>query len=117
MRYTASTLAVVLFAVVAMLLSGDRHLGRTIAEEPSAPALMPRVEDYTLMSRAEGFPSHTPSAHDPTLGKFKLYLMDLDPDHWPDCEAKAGVVCCPPCPGQDNRSPAGSLPGWEVFAC
>ena len=34
----------------------------TTAGEPNLLALAPRVEDYTHMWWAKGFPSHTPSA-------------------------------------------------------
>ena len=48
------------------------------AAELSPPALMPRVEDYTLMWWAEGFPGHTPAAPWRRVIQTGRYAMALD---------------------------------------
>ena len=55
--------------------------GAVFAGEPTAaplPAWVPRVEDYTLMWWAEGFPSHTPSAPWRRVIQTGRYALALD---------------------------------------
>jgi len=73
------------FCLATLVLAAALLLGPLTAQAAEGPAgspsaLMPRVEDYTLMGWAEGFPGHTPEARWRRVIQTGSYALVLETD-------------------------------------
>ena len=106
MKHTVTTLfTVLLLAPLAAAHAAENPGGRANAEARAMAPLMPRVEDYTHMWWAEGFPSHTPSAPWRRCIQTGRYAMVLDTEtlRIPHLGPVPAGLDYAACAGADNR--------------
>ena len=106
----ALSIALLLVPVAALLAAGNPDR-LAIGDARAKVALMPRLEDYTHIWWAEGFPSHTPSAPWRRCVQTGLYAMVLDTEtlrivHLGPVPAGLGYAACA---GADNQA-------WQALA-